>query len=92
MFKQGDSRLCTKLGIQERGTECGELGEWVECYIVGSVLKYSGECRETFRGMSPNIMGNFFKQILIHKFQHLIRGIYENRGVYFFSLKLNQYI
>ena len=42
-----------------------------------SVAKHSGEC---------------LKQILIHNFQHLIRGIYENRGVYFFLQRLNQYI
>ena len=42
--------------------------------------------------MLPNIPGNVLKQILVHKFQHLIRAIYENSGVYFFSLKLNQYI
>ena len=37
-------------------------------------------------------VGNVLKQILIHKLQHLIREIYENSGVYFSSLKLNQYI
>ena len=31
-----------------------------------------------------NIPGNVLKQILIHKLQHFIRGIYENRGVYYF--------
>ena len=34
---------------------------------------------QTFRGMLPNIPGNVLKQILGHKFQHLIRGIYKNR-------------
>ena len=31
-----------------RGT-CG-MGE---CYLPGNVAKYSGECRQTFEGMSP---------------------------------------
>ena len=47
-------RLCIKTGIQEQVTECGEHGEW------GGVL-YSGECGQTFRGMSPNIPGNVAK-------------------------------
>ena len=51
-----------KPGIQERGTESGERGEWGECYIPGkNVLKHSGECRQTFREMSPNIPGNVAK-------------------------------
>ena len=69
-------RLCIKTGIQERGTECGERGEWGgmlysgECHqtfrgmspnILGNVAKYSGECRKTFRGMSSNIPGNVAK-------------------------------
>ena len=29
--------------------------------IPGNVAKYSGECRQTFRGMSPNIPGNIAK-------------------------------
>ena len=29
--------------------------------IPGNVSKYSGECRKTFRGMSPNIPGNVAK-------------------------------
>ena len=53
--------LCIRPGIQERGTECGERGEWGECYIPGNVAKYSGECHKTFRGMSPNIPGNVGK-------------------------------
>ena len=67
--------------MQERGRECGERGE---CHILGNVAKHYGECSQTLRGMSSNIPGNVAKEILIHKFQHLIRGIYENRGVYFF--------
>ena len=61
-------------------------------------LKHQGllKLHESLRGRGvpvlPNIPGNVLKQILVQKFQHLIRGIYENRGVYFFSLKLNQYI
>ena len=53
--------LCIRPGIQERGTECGERGEWGECYIPGNVAKYSGECHQTFRGMSQNIPGNVIK-------------------------------
>ena len=53
--------LCIKPGIQERGTECGERGEWGECYIPGNVAKNSGECPQTFRRMSPNISGNVLK-------------------------------
>ena len=30
-----------------------------ECYIPGIVAKHSGECSQTFRGMSPNIPGMF---------------------------------
>ena len=36
-------RLCIKPGIQERGTESGERGEWGECYIPGNVAKHSRE-------------------------------------------------
>ena len=36
--------LGIKPGIQEQGTECGERGEWGECYIPGNVAKHSGEC------------------------------------------------
>ena len=54
-------RLYIKPGIQERGTECEERGEWGECYIPGNVAKYSGEYPQTFRGMSPNIPGNVLK-------------------------------
>ena len=32
-----------------------------ECYIPGNVTKYSGECRQAFWGMSPNIPGNVAK-------------------------------
>ena len=55
------NRLCIKPGIQERETECGKRGEWGESYIPGNVLKYSGECPQTFRGMSSNITGNVAK-------------------------------
>ena len=48
--------LCIKPGIQERGTECGKRGEWRECYIPGS-----GECPQTFWGISPNIPGKIAK-------------------------------
>ena len=55
------NRLCIKTGIQERGTECGVRREWGECYIPGNVAKHSGECPQTFRGMSPNVPGNVLK-------------------------------
>ena len=58
-------QLCIKTEIQERGTECGERGEWRESCIPGNVRKHSGnvgknseECRQKFRGMSSNIPGN----------------------------------
>ena len=51
-------RLCIKLGIQERGTECGE---WGECYIPVDVPKHPGECRQIFRRMSSIIPGNVTK-------------------------------
>ena len=68
--------LCIKPGMQERGTECREPGEWEEYYISGNVLKHSGKrpqtirknvlkhsgkCRQTFWGISPNIPGNVLK-------------------------------
>ena len=28
--------------MQERGTECGERGEWAECYIPGNVRVIQG--------------------------------------------------
>ena len=31
------------------------------CYIPGNVAKHSGECPQTFWGMSPNIPGNVLK-------------------------------
>ena len=43
--------LCIKTGIQKRGTECGE------CYIPGNVVKYSRKCPRTFQRMSQNIPG-----------------------------------
>ena len=54
-------RLCIKPGIQERGTECEERDEYGECYIPGNVAKHSGECPQTFRGMSSNIPRNVAK-------------------------------
>ena len=70
--KLKDAQGCQILGIffrnnvggsptQERGTECGEHGEWGECYIPGNVAKHSGECPQTFWVMSPNIPGNVAK-------------------------------
>ena len=49
-------------GTQERGTKCGERGEWGgECYNPGNVVKHSRECPQTFREMTSNIPGNVFK-------------------------------
>ena len=56
------TRLCIKTGIQERGAECGKRRKW------GGML-YSGECRQTFRGMSSNIPGmwpNIPRNVLKH--------------------------
>ena len=41
--------------------EFGERGEWGGCYNPGNVAKYSGECPQTFRGISSNIPGNVAK-------------------------------
>ena len=70
----------------------GEGGVW-ECVEIG--YNFFGECCcevQMRKNGVTNIPGNVVKQILIHKLQHLIREIYEKRGVYFFSLELNQYI
>ena len=32
-----------------------------ECYIPGNVTKHSGECPQTFWGISPNLPGNVVK-------------------------------
>ena len=53
--------LCIKPRIQEQGTECGERGEWGECYIAGNVAKHFGGCHQTFRKISSNIPGNVLK-------------------------------
>ena len=58
-------RLCIKPGIQEQGTECGEGGEWGQCYIPRNVTKLSGECHKRFRGMLPNIPGNIAIRLCI---------------------------
>ena len=50
--------LCIKTGIQERGTECRERGEWGKCYILGNVAKHSWDCPQTIQGMSWNIPEN----------------------------------
>ena len=75
-FFQPKIGLCIKPGIQERGMECGEPGEWEEYYISENVLKHSGKspqkirknvlkhsgkCRQTFWEISPNIPGNVLK-------------------------------
>ena len=50
--------LCIKTGIQKRGTECGkcfQIFQRMSSNILKNVAKHSGECRQTFWGMSPNI-------------------------------------
>ena len=80
--------LCIKPGIQERGTECGERGEWGECYIPENVAKHSGKCCKTFRRMSPklssNIPGNVAKHSgVCHKtFRGMSPNIPENATKY----------
>ena len=49
--------LCIKPGIQNGERDAGTG----ECYIPGNVLKHSGECRQTFWGMSSNISGTVTK-------------------------------
>ena len=61
--------------------ECQQRFRGMLSNIPGNILKHSKECRQTFQGMSVNIPGN---QTNFNKFQHLIRGINENGGVYFF--------
>ena len=46
----------TGTGNRMRGTR--GMGE---CHIPGNVAKYSGECCQTFRGISSNIPGNVAK-------------------------------
>ena len=58
-------RLCIKPGIQGRGTECWECGGCGECYSGEGSGEHSGECPETFRGISQNIPGNVAKQVTI---------------------------
>ena len=57
--------LCIKLGIQERGMECGEWENAVflgmSPNILGNVAKHSGGCPQLFRGMLLNIPGNVAK-------------------------------
>ena len=48
---------------RNKGTWSGMRGTWEmgECYIPGNVAKHSGECPQTFQGMSPNIPRNVAK-------------------------------
>ena len=71
--------------VLKHSWDCPQTFQRMSPNIPGNVAKHSGECRQTFWGVSLNISGNVAKQILIHKFQNLIR-IYENRDVYFFHL------
>ena len=43
------------------GNEMWGTQRMKECYIPGNVAKHFGECRQTFRGMSPNIPGNVYQ-------------------------------
>ena len=43
------------------GTENGMRGTRGTLNIPGNVARHSGECRQTFQGMSPNIPGNVRK-------------------------------
>ena len=43
------------------GTENGMRGTRGTPNIPGNVARHSGECRQTFQGMSPNIPGNVRK-------------------------------
>ena len=66
---------CIKPGIQEREQNAGNAGNQGNVIfggmspsipgnvenMLGNVLKHSGECRQTFRGMSSNIPGNVTK-------------------------------
>ena len=57
--------LFIKPGIQERGTECGEWGEWafrgMLKKIPGNAQEDSGECSARFRGMFNKILRNVRK-------------------------------
>ena len=57
-----ENRLFIKPGIQERGTECGECGEWAFRRtlkkIPGNAQQDSGEWSRRFRGMLNKIPGN----------------------------------
>ena len=79
--------LCIKSGIQERGTECGERGEYGECCLTsnipgnvsnipGNAIKHSGKRHEAFRGISPNIPGNVAKHF--GEYPKKFRGIWTN--------------
>ena len=56
-----DTRLCIKPGTQERGAECGERGEWVECYIPRNICKHQG----MFQKIPGNLNFNLFLEILL---------------------------
>ena len=61
-------RLCINQGIQERGKDRRERGEWgnvifrrMSPNIPGNVAKHSRKCCQTFWRISSNILGNFAK-------------------------------
>ena len=71
-------RLCIKPGIQERGAECGEHGEWGNVIFRGmspniprNVGKHFGECSRTFRGMLSNIPGNVLFTLIVESWSKL---------------------
>ena len=61
-YFERNNNILLKPGIQERGTECGECGEWafrgMLKKIPGNVQKDSGECSTGFRGMFNKTPGN----------------------------------
>ena len=61
-YKKRGSWLCIKTGIKERETECGERGEWGECYIPENVAKYCGKYPQIFRGIL-SFPGNVLKYL-----------------------------
>ena len=56
------------------GTENGMRGTRGTPNIPGNVARHSGECRQTFQGMSPNIPGNVRK--LPGECRQLFRGTF----------------
>ena len=79
-------RLCIKPGIQERGTECEECGEWgnvifrgIRPNIPGNAPKHSRECRQTFQEILPIIPGNVIKIFMLFFLPNRIKN-YEEKN------------